>query len=81
MSDRERQLKALRTIVVSGRSALAKARDPADRENLRGRVHELLADLEQEVIRNGADAGILAALERERRQVYEPTTTEMTEPT
>lgn len=71
MSDIDRHTKALRAIAVSGRSALAKLREPNDREAVRGRIHELLADLEQEVIGNGADEGILAAIERERRSVYD----------
>lgn len=80
MADIERQTRALRVIAVSGRAALRKAREPEDRKHLRERVHELLADLEHEVIRNGADERILAAIERERRNVYDDErTTEMTE--
>ncbi len=70
MSDKKRELKSLRAISVSGRAALASNKEPEDREQVQGRVHELLADLEQEVIRDGADEKILGALERERREVY-----------
>ena len=60
----------LRVITVSARAALEKVREPADRERVQNRVHELLAKLESEVIRDGADEKILAAIERERRRVY-----------
>ena len=71
MSDIDRETRALRVIAVSGRAALAKSHEPEERERVRERVHELLADLEEEVIRNGANEAILAAIERERRQVWE----------
>ena len=71
VSDKDRERRALKVISVSGRSALQKASDPDDRERIRERVHELLADLEQQVIRDGADPEILAAVERERRRVFE----------
>ena len=71
MSDVERQSKALRVISVSGRAAIAKSQGPEDRGRIRDRMHELLADLEQEVIRNGADEAILAAIEQERRKVWD----------
>lgn len=71
MSDKEREERALRVISASSRAALAKAHEPEDRQRVQERAHELLADLEQEVIRDGADERILAAIERERRRVYE----------
>ena len=71
MSDKDRERRSLDVIAVSGRSALQKSADPEDRERIRERVHELLADLEQQVIRDGADPEILAAVERERRRIYE----------
>ena len=70
MSDADRDSKALRVIAVSGRAALAKAHEPEEFERIRERVHELLADLEEQVIRNGADERMLAAIERERREVW-----------
>ena len=63
------QLRALRVIAVSGRSALAKERDPEDREALRERLLGLFADLEQAVMANSADERVLAAIERERRMI------------
>lgn len=71
MSDKDREAKALRTIVVSGRAALAKAETDEDRERIQDRVHELLADLEAAVIRDGADPEMLEAIERKRRQLWE----------
>lgn len=71
MSDKQREERALRTIVVSGRAALAKANDGAERERIQDRVHELLADLEDMVIHDGADEEMLAAIERKRRQLWD----------
>lgn len=71
MTDRSREELALRAIVVSGRSALRKTRDLAERERIQGRVHELLADLESAVIRDGGDPDLLALIERKRRQVWD----------
>jgi hypothetical protein len=71
VSEKDRERRALNVISVSGRSALQKATDPEDRERIRDRVHELLADLEQQVIRDGADPDILATVERERRRIFE----------
>ena len=71
MPDVDRETKALRVIAVSGRAAFAKAHGPEERERIRERVHELLADLEEQVIRNGADERLLGAIERERRQVWQ----------
>lgn len=71
MSDRSREELALRTIVVSGRSALKKARDDEERQRIQERVHELLADLESMVIRDGSDEKLLALIERKRSQLWD----------
>ncbi len=71
MADQERTARALRVIAVSGRAAIAKAHEPEERQRIRERVHELLADLEEQVLRDGADEAILGAIERERRQAWE----------
>jgi hypothetical protein len=71
MADTQREARALNVIATSGRAALRKATDPQDRRRLRQRVHELLADLEHEIIQTGADASLLDDLERERRRVWE----------
>ena len=68
MSNTEREARALRTIVVSARSALRTA-TPSGRERIRERTDELLADLESMVIRDGGDESILAAIELERMRL------------
>ena len=71
MTDKQREVMALRTIVVSGRSALSKTTEPDERERIQDRVHDLLAELEQQVIRDGADQELLSAIERKRRQLFD----------
>lgn len=71
MSDKSNEELALRTIVVSGRSALGKIDDPDERERIQERIHELLADLEAVVIRDGADEELLAQIEHKRRQLWD----------
>jgi hypothetical protein len=66
VSDVARKLIALRTIAVSGRSALARAQDDATREAVLDRIDALLADLEGVVIRDGGNEQVLAAIEAER---------------
>lgn len=71
MGDKRRELLALRAIVVSGRAALVKTTDPDGREAIKDRVTELLAELEEGVARDGADAEVLARLDAARREVWE----------
>jgi len=71
VSDKQREAIALRTITVSAHSALNKANDDEAREHIRDRAHGLLAELEAVVIRDGADAQILDAIERERRRLFD----------
>ncbi len=71
MSDKARELLALRTIVVSGQAALLKTEGMAARNGIKDRITELLAGLEKVVIRDGADAEVLARLEEARREVWE----------
>ncbi len=70
MSNREREGRALRTIVVSADSALRTA-TPAAGERIRDRTDELLADLASIVIRDGGDETILATIDQERRRLRE----------
>ena len=70
MGNTKRQELALRAIVVSGRAALGRAQ-PHDVELIMRRVDELLAELEEIVIRDGGDQRILAAIEAERRRLHE----------
>jgi hypothetical protein len=71
MGDKRRELLALRAIVVSGRAAMRHATNPDGRERIKDRVTELLARLEEAVIRDGADSEVLARLEEARRDVWE----------
>jgi hypothetical protein len=68
VSDTAREALALRAIVVSGRAALRTTSD-AEREAVQDRIDELLAQLEEIVIRNGGNEAILAAIEAERRSM------------
>lgn len=66
MPDTQREELALRVITTSGRAALRKTTDPHEREQLRNRVLELLADLERQVMRDSASEEMLKAIKRER---------------
>jgi hypothetical protein len=70
MSNREREKRALRTIVVSAQPALRTAA-PQAIERIKGRTDELLADLESIVIHDGGDEAILSAIEHERRRLFD----------
>lgn len=67
MPNKHREALKLRTIVVSTRAAILKG-DPAQ---VRDRSDNLMADLESNVIRDGADAEILANIEAARRELWE----------
>jgi hypothetical protein len=71
MGDKQRELLALRTIVVSGRAAMLKTQTPDGQERIRDRVTALLAALEEAVIRDGADTEVLTRLEDARRGVWD----------
>ena len=71
MSDKASEERALRTIKVSGQSALDGADDPSKRDQVRDRIDSLLADLEGTVIRDGADKDVLSDIEGSRRQLWE----------
>lgn len=71
MGDKQREALALRTIAVSGRVALGKARHADEMARITDRVDDLLAELEGRVIRDGGDEQILAAIEAERRRLHE----------
>ena len=71
MGDKRRELLALRVIIVSGRAALLKTHDVDGRERIKDRLTELLARLEAAVIRDGADAEVLARLDDARRAVWD----------
>jgi hypothetical protein len=70
MSDKRREALELRAILVSTRAALR--RTPDDNvEAIKTTATELLARLEQHVIRDGADPEILALIEEGRRRLWE----------
>jgi hypothetical protein len=69
VTDKQREALELRAIVVSTRAALRKG----DRARVMERSDELLADLESKVIRDGADAEILASIETARRELWQLT--------
>jgi uncharacterized protein YecE (DUF72 family) len=67
MPEETREALRLRTIVVSGRAALAKT-PPEARRLVEGRIDALLAELEESVRRAGGDPAILAAIAEHRRR-------------
>ena len=70
MRNQRRDLLALRAIVVSGRAALLKVPAADDREVIKARITEFLAELEESLITDGADAEVLARLAEARREVW-----------
>jgi hypothetical protein len=50
---------------------MAKTRSPEGRERIKDRVTELMAELEEQVIRDGADAEVLARVDDARRAVWD----------
>ena len=69
MSDKEREKKALRTIAVSGRAAQRHAASGESQDRVKERTDELLAGLEDEVRRDGADPDVLDDISEERRRL------------
>ena len=71
MSDKASEKRAQRTIKVTGKDALTHSDEPIRRERVRERIDGLLANLEEYVIRDGGDPGILEDIETSRRQLWE----------
>lgn len=71
MGNQQRELLALQAIVVSGRAALLKTPTVDAREHIKVRVIALLAQLEETVIRDGADGEVLARLDEARRDDWD----------
>ena len=69
MSDTEREKKALRTIAVSGRAAQRDAPTSESQDRVKDRTDALLAGLEDEVRRDGADPEVLEDITEERRRL------------
>ena len=59
----------LRTIVVSGSSALSKTRDRRQQQHIRGRMVELLGALEDSIMRDGADPDMLSSIRQVRTEL------------
>ncbi len=59
----------VRTIMVSGTSALNKARDRREQQRIRGRMVELLGAVEDSIMRDGADPDMLSAIRRMRTEL------------
>lgn len=68
MTDKQREAFELRAIVVSTRAALLKG---ANSTQVRDRSDKLMAVLESKVIRDGADAEVLANIEAARRALWQ----------
>ena len=71
MGDKQRHLLRLRAIVVSGNNALRKTTSSDGRELVKNRITALLAELEEAVIRDGAEPELLARVDEARREVWE----------
>lgn len=71
MSDKEREILELRTIQVSTQAALRAVASDEEIERVKLRSTDLLARLESDVIRDGADPKIIAALEAARHELWE----------
>jgi hypothetical protein len=69
VDDKLRTALELRTIRVSALTALAKPMTLEVREATQDRADELLARLEERVIRDGGDEEILAMIEQTRRDI------------
>ncbi len=71
MSNKQREILELRTIRVSTKAALKKVSSDEEKERVKTRSTELLARLESDVIRDGADPEVIAALEAARRELWD----------
>ncbi len=71
MSNKQREILELRTIRVSTKAALKKVSGDEEKERVKTRSTELLARLESDVIRDGADPEVIAALEAARRELWD----------
>ena len=69
MTERERDLIALRAIEVSTRAALRYRTDLEGQVRVKDRAAMLLLDLERQVMAHGADGEVLAAIEYVREGI------------
>lgn len=71
MSNKQREILELRTIQVSTEAALRAVSSDEEVERVKTMSTELLARLESDVIRDGADPEVIAALEAARRELWD----------
>jgi hypothetical protein len=71
VSNKQREILELRTIRVSTKAALKKVSTEKEKDRVKTRSTELLARLEGDVIRDGADPEVIAALESARRELWD----------
>ena len=71
MSSKQREILELRTIRVSTKAALRTVSSGEEVERIKTTSTELLARLESDVIRHGADPEVMAALEAARRELWD----------
>ena len=71
MSNKQREILELRTIQVSTQAALRAVSSDQEVERVKLRSADLLARLESDVLRDGADPEIIAALEAARHELWE----------
>lgn len=71
MSNKQREILELRTIQVSTTAALRAVSSDDEGERIKTMSTELLARLESDVIRDGADPEIIAALDAARRELWD----------
>ena len=71
MSDKQRVSLELRAIGLSTRAALRAVSSDEEVERVKTMSMELLARLESDVIRDGADPEIIAAQEAARRELWQ----------
>lgn len=78
MTDIEREALELRVIATSARAALTSQAgdDPLAADRIRRRGDELLANLEQRVIREGGNDELLRRIDEERHRLSEQRATE-----
>jgi hypothetical protein len=71
VSNKPREILELRAIRVSTKAALRAVSSDEEVERVKTRSTELLARLESDVIRDGADPEIIAAVEATRRELWD----------
>lgn len=71
MSDKQREILKLRAIRVSTKAALRAVSSDEEVQRVKTMSADLLAQLESDLIRDGADPELIAALESARHELWE----------